>query len=342
MYKHSYLLLLLFSLTFPFISCTRIDAPQENPESVVSEEFTILSQDLAFNEAWGYIMQGRESEWNSRMQISDLCYFASEVNAYGELSGVPLRKNINKYLGKSFSGRVHTVSVCQSRSLTHFALDPQYSVREKLLKALLDSAKDFDGLQIDYELVPARDGKFFASFLQELKVGLGDKCLSVAVHARTHDIAGDVEDYATLANIVDSIFIMAYDEHWSGSRAGPVASIPWCKRVASYALTRIPKEKLVMGVPFYARSWQNESLAKAWYHSGAERIRGEMDAEIELDEGVPFYKYTKSVNVICYFDNAQSLVNRCSIYKDMGIDNIGFWRLGQEDTDFWNYLKICD
>lgn len=295
---------------------------------------------ISFKESWGYLMQEREAEFVNGSPITDLCYFASEVNSYGELESIPQKKTLTKRKKFKFSGRIHTVSVCQSTALTHFILDPQYSARGRLIAQLLDSAKDFDGLQIDYELVPKKDGDYFRSFLQELKAGLGDKILSVAVHARTKDITDDVEDYAKLNEIVDKIFIMAYDEHWSTSKPGSIASMDWCERIADYAITKIDTDKLVMGIPFYGRSWQAENLGRAWYYSGATRIMKEQDAVIHWEGDIPYYKYKKEIEVTCYFEDAASVFMRCRMYKGKQIQNIGFWRLGQEDPDFWQHLKI--
>ena len=65
---------------------------------------------------------------------------------------------------------------------------------------------------------------------------------------------------------------MAYDEHWSSSTPGPVASLPWCERVGAYAISTIPVEKLVMGVPFYGRAWQDKKNDRALKFRTTEQI----------------------------------------------------------------------
>ena len=51
-------------------------------------------------------------------------------------------------------------------------------------------------------------------------------------------------------------------------------------------------------------------------------------------------EFTKEIKVIGYFDDAYSIVQRCKEYNQMGIDKVAFWRIGQEDRDCWNFIKI--
>ena len=47
---------------------------------------------------------------------------------------------------------------------------------------------------------------------------------------------------------MDKIIVMAYDEHWATSAPGAIASLSWCKKIADYASSVIPKEKLVIAI----------------------------------------------------------------------------------------------
>ena len=134
---------------------------------------------------------------------------------------------------------------------------------------------------------------------------------------------------------------MAYDEHWSGSKPGSVASMDWCERVVDYCQTVIPKKKLVMGLPFYGRTWQDESYGTAWVYKSINRILNENGIEsVERDKGVPYFSTEIPVKVTGYFEDTYSLVTRCRLYSGKGVDRIAFWRIGQEDTDFWSWLKL--
>jgi len=294
------------------------------------------SEVMQFSEVWGYVMAKREDEFDYDMPITDIGYFSADVNAYGELEVLNLGDNF-----AAFSGRVHLVSTCESRSLTHFVLDPSYPVRDRLIKSLIAASANYDGLQIDYELVPARDGKNFLDFLSLLKKGLNGKILSVAIPARVKTIKGDVYSYRDIAKIVDKVIVMAYDEHWATSEAGSIASMPWSKRVGEYSASVIPAEKLVMGLPFYGRTWGDFTTNKAYYFSGINRLMNENNIHsVDRDEGVPYFKFKKEIEVTGYFEDEKSLLERTKLYKELGITNLAFWRVGQEDSEYWKWLEV--
>lgn len=292
---------------------------------------------ITLKESWGYVMQNRLEEYNSDLPLTDVCFFAGEINSYGELSGVPKRSRIN--VGKA---RCHLVIICESKGLSHFILDPQYDVRKKLIKDIVKAAEDYDGVQIDFEYIPGRDRKNFLTFLADLRYSLGkQKWFSVCVPARTKLISDDIFPYGEIAKYCDRVFVMAYDESWSGSKPGPIASIDWCNRIMNYAKQSIPENKLIMGIPFYGRTWASETTAGAWYFSGANRIMKEHKTPYVIYENnIPSFKYTAQVEVTGYFNDAYSNVALCRIYENAGIQKMGFWRIGQEDPEFWKWINI--
>jgi len=291
---------------------------------------------VAFEEVWAYVVSGSESALTRNLPITDVCYFSAEINTYGKLVNIPRRTAI------TFPGRIHLVVKCDSTSLTYFSLRPGSDERKELINDLLAAAKDYNGLQIDLELVPARSAAAFLSFLQELRKGLPqNKMLTICLPARTRKIADDVYDYDNIKPIVDRIFVMAYDEHWSGSSPGSVASLDWCRRVAEYSLRTIGREKLIMGLPFYGRAWGNYSPSRALIHSTTARIINENNVkEIRYENGIPTFDYNVNVSIKVYFEDEKSLSARMKIYKSQNIRSIGFWRLGQETKEVWKYLKV--
>ena len=341
----------IFSFTF---AKGRVDSdiPSEEVEYALSAEDIIEEKEelkplytlkqaegkpVQLKESWGYVMQSRKDEYNSEIPLTDVCYFAAEINAYGELTAIPKRSSIN--VGKA---RCHLVVVCDSKSLTHFVLDPSYGVRKQIIKDIVKAAEPYDGVQIDFELIPARDRKNFITFLSDLRYTLGNaKWFTVCVPARVKLLSEDIYPYAEISKYCDRVFIMAYDESWSGSKPGPIASVNWCKRVMEYAQKTIPEKKLIMGLPFYGRTWASETTAGAWYFSGANRIMTEHKVpEVIYENDIPMFKYTAQVDVTGYFNDTWSVLQLCRLYEAAGIKKMGFWRIGQEDPEFWKWVKL--
>ena len=320
------------------------ETPQERAERLLAENEgaaylrePIDGEHSFFGEVWGFALQERGEEIDLDAPLTDIALFTATLNNYAELDAVPRRSSL-----PSFAGRVHLTFACDSRALVHFVLDKDLGFRKGFETSLAEAAADFDGLCIDMEYIPARDRENFLTFLRDMKKAIGGKILSVCVPARTRTISDDIFPYKTIGEIADRVIIMAYDEHWSTSRPGPVASYAWCANVADYALTVIPKEKIVMGLPFYGRTWTGERHAGAWYFSGVNRKMLENGVpKVERDEGgVAKINYTATVNVTGYFDDTYSLVKKCRLYEEKKINNISFWRLGQEDKTFWQWIKI--
>lgn len=308
---------------------------------VFAYEKQLPEQPLLFSESWAYVINGLEKEVSKEAleSVTDLCFFSADINCYGEITSVPSTQKFS-----DFKGRKHLVITCEGRSLSHFVLDQNYGVTKKLIQSIKRAAKDFDGVQIDFETIPGRDLNNFRKFLTKLKKDIGPKKIfSVCVPARNKTINDDIFDYTEISKIADKVFIMAYDQHWSTSKAGPVADLEWCSRIADYAKTIIPNEKLILGLPFYGRTWSNTNLAKAWYNSGINRILREnkvSSVKRADDSKILSFKFKTNVEITGYFDDALSLYEKMKAYDSLGINKIGFWRLGHEDPDFWKLLKV--
>lgn len=295
----------------------------------------IKGEPVLFDEVWGYVMISRLKDYDDKTPLTDVGLFAAEVNSYGELVNVPKRSAV----GQNFKGRVHLVTICESTSLSHFCIDPKYGVRKKIIEGLLEAAEEFDGLQVDWELIPARDADNFISFLKELKKGLGKKPLTVCVPARTKTLEKDVYDYKRVGKIADRIMIMAYDEHWTGGPAGSIASMDWCEKIADYAKTVWPESKYIFGLPFYGRIWGDKAVKKAFAFNGMNRTAHENGVKkIERERGVPHYKYKVEVEVTGWYEDAHSNVERARMYQGKGYNCIAFWRMGQEDAAVWEWI----
>ena len=61
--------------------------------------------------------------------------------------------------------------------------------------------------------------------------------------------------------------------------------------------------------------------------------------DITRENNIPSFEITKEVTYKFYYDDLYSLVSRMEMYKNSGVKNIGFWRLGQEETAVWEYIK---
>lgn len=297
------------------------------------------NQKILFKEIWGYVSLGEEGSFSADYPVTDVGHFAGFISSLSELAPVPKRSD----RFPDFKGRLHLVTNLESKPQTHLMLDPKLPLRNKIIKQLVEQAKEYDGLQIDWESVLKADDENFWDFLKLLKKKLKGKMLTVAVPARVKKLEKDAYDYERISKIADRVIVMAYDEHWSTSAPGPIASIAWCKRIADYAKSVIPEEKLIMGCHFYSRAWNNEDVGQKAYrmYKIDDLIKSNKVTNFKKSkDGELSFTFEKKTKITVFYDTVESASARCRMYADQGISKLSFWRIGQEDPKFWNELKV--
>ena len=69
-------------------------------------------------------------------------------------------------------------------------------------------------------------------------------------------------------------------------------------------------------------------------------IKEQKIAGVQRESGIPYFKYTKPVSITLYYDDLYSLSARLEMYKKIGVNQVGFWRLGQETRTFWSHIDL--
>ena len=130
------------------------------------------------------------------------------------------------------------------------------------LVALVDT-EGYDGLNVDFEAGYATDRDVYTSFIAELSQRLHTrgKLLSIAVSAKFRDVLdhprSSFYDYAALQNYVDTVFVMAWGWHWSGSVDGSQDDARWLRQVVDYIKTMPNRHRFVLGAHLYGMDWPN-------------------------------------------------------------------------------------
>jgi GH18 family chitinase len=140
--------------------------------------------------------------------------------------------------------------------------------RAKLVKELTNIAvrEKLDGIDIDFEHPRSTaDAQNLAAFVKELSAQLHPKKkeLSIAVYSKIHAVTltevGFIQYEPSMFKDVDHVNIMAYDGQWDdGYNAANLSPYPFTEKIVNYwanlfETQKLSKEKLVLGVPFYAQ-----------------------------------------------------------------------------------------
>lgn len=243
---------------------------------------------------------------------------------------------------------VEALIVQHNREELHsFFLQPK-EVWQKTISDLVALAKTegYFGINLDFELVKAEDKDLYVAFAKELGQTLHNEGLrlSICVPAVT---ALTVKwhpgfDYNGLGQAADRIVIMAYDEHYKGGAPGPVASYPWVEKVIQYALSQIPKEKVLLGLGIYGYDWpqgQNGTTVDLTTISNyIEQKNG--TASFHSNYQVPYFTYTdeKGLKHEVWYEDASSIRAKVRLAKRYELAGVAVWRIGVVPEDIWNAI----
>jgi spore germination protein YaaH len=153
--------------------------------------------------------------------------------------------------------------------IADFNADRNYAVytNESLVNKEIDEIVkyaleyDLDGINIDFEGFGSKCKKVFNSYVKKLSEELKRYNFIVSIDITREsdsDAWGKCYDRKELSKYMDYICFMAYDENGRLDIVpGSTASLPWVEEGISELLNMgIPKEKLILGIPFYSRDWR--------------------------------------------------------------------------------------
>jgi len=125
-------------------------------------------------------------------------------------------------------------------------------------------AEGYHGFDLDLEAVGPEDRAAYMAFVTRLGTALHErgKVLTLAVPAKATDTTtgwAGAFDYAALGQHADLITIMAYEFHGAWGGPGPVSPYDGVERVAAFAASQIPPEKVLLGLAFYGFDWNTTS-----------------------------------------------------------------------------------
>lgn len=225
--------------------------------------------------------------------------------------------------------------------------------QKKFITALVNrlAALGVYGVNIDFEEVSGKDRKAYTAFVTKLAEAAHAKKLKVSIDLPRGSVSWNhltAYDHAALAPVVDMIMIMAYDEHWSGSdKAGSVASLPWVEEgIKQFLDYGIPRDKLMLGIPFYVREWRLDSTGKlvdnrAIIMKELPKLIAETGASKIYDAAAGQYKYSYVKNGYTHLfwaETEDTVLARINLAKKYDLAGVAAWRLGYESNELWTKM----
>lgn len=223
--------------------------------------------------------------------------------------------------------------------------------REHVIRQLLAYAclYDLDGLNLDFENMYESEKDDYVAFVRELAPLARAQGLALSVDVTFISSSGvwsRCYDRPALAALVDYVVVMAYDQHTPGGPAGPVGALPWVRQGLERVLAEVPAEKLVLGVPFYTRLWEEvpgrQPKAKTYSMQGVRDLLAEKGLTPVWDAaaGQHYVTYVEEGRRYrLWVEDETSLAARASLVREYGLTGLAAWRRGFEVPEMWEVIR---
>lgn len=221
------------------------------------------------------------------------------------------------------------------------------SSRQNLENQLVTYAlkSGLDGINIDFESLSEDVGIHFLQFLRELSIQCHENNLVLSVDNPVPEDFTSHYDRTEQGKVVDYVIIMGYDEHYVGSDAGSVASLPWVEQGVKDTLAEVPAKRTILAIPFYTRLWKTTDggalTSEAIGMDQAQQVISENGAEIYWDKTTSQNYGTYEGDGATYqiwLEDSQSVAEKVKLISKYKLAGVAEWKLGFENSGIWSVI----
>ncbi len=212
--------------------------------------------------------------------------------------------------------------------------------RERLnsVLAFIEEHK-LQGIMIDFEQIPDDAHRDTLAFLSEVHAAFKAKGLIVAVAAPFDDPHWNYKAYAKAC---DYLMLMGYDEHWSDSQPGSVASQSWFSTRLAARMRDLDPAHTIVAIANYGYDWTvGKQDAEELTFQEAILTARDSNVSIQLDPDTlnPRFSYLEdgAAHRVWFLDavTAYNHLRAADRYRPAGY---ALWRLGAEDPSIWQVM----
>ena len=355
-----------------YVQTKRLGTETEETESHEFEEDTFLHQmrDYQINMAWHQVTvpEANNSIANVIQNTKGLNVISPTWFYLNDNDGNIANLASTDYVKYCHSQGVEVwglVSNLENNEVSTTEVLTHTSKRENLENQIIAAAIQYglDGINVDFEALESAVGEGFIQFIRELSLKCDGNGIILSVDNYVSSDYTKFYDRQEQAVFADYLIVMAYDEHYAGSKeSGSVASIGFVSKGADDILAEgVPAEQVILGMPFYTRVWSEkmkdgngddvESASEDYvpYELSSEAV-GMLSAQrlMEVngaektwldDMGQYYTEYVnQDVTYKIWFEDIRSIEEKLKVMKAHDFAGASFWKLGLEDPAVWNTI----
>lgn len=218
--------------------------------------------------------------------------------------------------------------------------------------ATLDS-KNYYGLDIDFEYIYPDDRESYNNFLRRVVARLRPlgyivvTALAPKTSGTQRGLLYEAHDYPVHGALLDHVILMTYEWGYTYGPPRAVAPINQVERVLRYAVSVIPNEKILMGIPNYGYDWTlpyvQGSSARSLSNTAAVRLAQEVGARIQFDTEAqsPFFYYydDQGRQHVVWFEDARSIAAKLELVKKYDLSGVSYWTINRFFKQNWIVLQ---
>ncbi len=241
-----------------------------------------------------------------------------------------------------------------SNDLAHTILT-NAQVQQTLINNVINTleAKNYYGLNIDFEYVNPEDGDDYDRFLQTIKNRLNalgyilTTSLAPKTSADQIGLLYQAHHYPEHGRIANHVILMTYEWGYTYGPPMAVAPINQVSRVLDYAVKVIPSKKILMGMPNYGYNWtlpyKQGTAARSVSPVGAVNLAVREGVAIQYDtlSQAPFFYYKDDTGArhVVWFDDARSIQARLKLVDAYKLGGVSYWTIMQYTPQNWLILS---
>ncbi len=226
------------------------------------------------------------------------------------------------------------------------------SVQKRLILEVQQTVlrRGYAGVDVDFEYLPGTLADAYAAFLSRLRRLLWSQgaflwaALAPKTSADQPGLLYEGHDYAAVGAAVDAVLLMTYEWGYTYGPPMAVAPLPNVRAVLDYAVTAIPPQKILLGIPNYGYDWplpflRGTTQAQSISNEQAIQLALSHNIAIQYDETAqaPYFHYTDADGTIheVWFEDARSLSAKLHLIAEYGFLGAGFWNLMRPFAQIW-------